>query len=204
MFAQVIEARATDADAVRRQFDKWATDVRPGAEGFLGSTVGLTDDGKVLALARFESEDAASRRSDRPEQSRWWEETSRYLEDATFHNCAECDTILDGGSDDAGFVQVIQGRATDIEKVRRMGAEMESGLRDARPDVIGGLVAWDGSDFTQFIYFTSEADAREGEKKMSEGGGDGSDGGSGAEGESWDSLMSDLRYADLRNPLMFS
>jgi hypothetical protein len=40
------------------------------------------------------------------------------------------------------------------------------GLSEMRPEIIGGTVAIaDDGDFTQTIYFTSEAEAREGEKK---------------------------------------
>jgi hypothetical protein len=37
----------------------------------------LTDDGRFIALARFESEEAARRNSDRPEQDRWWTEIAK-------------------------------------------------------------------------------------------------------------------------------
>ena len=40
------------------------------------------------------------------------------------------------------------------------------GLREMRPEIIGGTVAIaDDGDFTQTIYFTSEAAAREGEQQ---------------------------------------
>jgi hypothetical protein len=37
----------------------------------------VTDDGRFVGLARFESEEAARRNSGRPEQGRWWMETSK-------------------------------------------------------------------------------------------------------------------------------
>jgi hypothetical protein len=41
------------------------------------------------------------------------------------------------------------------------------GLSEMRPEIIGGTVAIaDDGDFTQTIYFTTEAEAREGEKKQ--------------------------------------
>ena len=71
--------------------------------------------------------------------------------------------MLDGGSDDAGFVQVMQGRVDDAAGFRSfMQAPMED-LRAMRPEIIGGTVAVaDDGQFTQTIYFTSQAAAREG------------------------------------------
>ena len=60
MFVQVIQGRTSDARQVRAQLDKWVKEVAPGAVGWLGSTAGVTDDGQVIALARFESEEAVT------------------------------------------------------------------------------------------------------------------------------------------------
>ncbi|MBW3595002.1 MAG: hypothetical protein KY391_05435, partial [Actinobacteria bacterium] len=164
MFVQVIEAKAKDAGAVRAQMEAWDRDVKPGAEGFLGSTAGVAEDGTFIAAARFESEEAARKNSDRPEQGQWWEQTAQHLDDPKFYDCRDVDEFMGGGSDDAGFVQVIQAYATDKEKLREVGQQMEDAGND-RPDVLGGFVAWGPDDgFSQFVYFTSEAEAREGEK----------------------------------------
>jgi len=40
MFVQVINAHAIDQGRLREQFTRWATDLRPRADGFLGSTAG--------------------------------------------------------------------------------------------------------------------------------------------------------------------
>ena len=69
MFVQVIQGPVSDATAARAQFEKWMTELAPGAIGWLGSTAGVTDDGTLVALARFESEEAARQNSDRPEQT---------------------------------------------------------------------------------------------------------------------------------------
>ncbi len=76
------------------------------------------------------------------------------------------DVALGGGSNDAGFVQVFQGRAKDQAQLRGRLGELESQLRERRPDILGLVVAWhgDGGGFTQAVYFTSEAAAREGEQ----------------------------------------
>lgn len=168
MFAQIVQGRVTDPAGVRKQWERWVEDVKPGAQGFLGSTGGITADGEFVTIARFESQDAARANSDRPEQSAWWEETSQYLTDPMFHDCTEVDVFGEGGSDDAGFVQVIQGKVTDVERARALDARMQPALRELRPDVIGGVNAWhpENGRFSTFIYFTSEAEARAKEKEM--------------------------------------
>lgn len=168
MFVQVIQGRATDPAGLKKQWDRWDQEIKPGARGFLGSTAGITPDGEFIALARFETEEAARANSDSAQQSAWWEETSQYLSDPMFHDCTEVDLVNEGGSDKAGFVQVIQGKVTDIAKAREIDAKMQDQMGDLRPDVIGGIVAWHPQNgrFTNSIYFTSEAEARAKEKEM--------------------------------------
>jgi hypothetical protein len=169
MFVQVIQAKAKDAAGLQKQWEKWEQELKPGAEGYLGSTAGVTADGEFIALARFENEESARANSDRAEQGAWWEETSQYLEDPMFHDCPLVDLMLEGGSDDAGFVQVIQGKVTDVEKARELDRSTQAQMKDMRPDVIGGIVAWhpENGRFTNAIYFTSEAEARAKEKETS-------------------------------------
>src|SRR3712207_6106901 len=64
MFVQVIEGQTNDAGALRSQFGKWDREVKAGATGFLGSTAGVSEDGTFVAMARFESEEAARTNSD--------------------------------------------------------------------------------------------------------------------------------------------
>ena len=80
MFVQVIQGKATDVDEVRAQLDRWLTEVAPGAIGWLGSTMGATGDGRFIALARFESEEAARQNSARPEQDAWWQQAVKLFE----------------------------------------------------------------------------------------------------------------------------
>jgi heme-degrading monooxygenase HmoA len=167
MFVQVIQGKAKDAGGLRKQWERWDQDLKPAAKGFLGSTAGVTADGEFIVLARFESEEAARANSDSAEQSAWWEETSQYLQDPMFHDCTLVDLVNEGGSDDAGFVQVIQGKVTDVEKARELDNATQSQMKEMRPDVIGGIVAWHPQNgrFTNAIYFTSEAEARAKEKE---------------------------------------
>jgi hypothetical protein len=165
MFVQVIQGKVSDADQLRRAMERWRTDVKPGAAGYLGSTGGVTPDGRSIALVRFESEEAARANSERPEQGAWWNEAVKAFDgEVTFNNCREVDTAFGGGSDKAGFVQVIQGRAKDQGEMRRRAPELEAQLQQRRPDILGILVGWHGDGtFTQAVYFTSADDARKGE-----------------------------------------
>jgi hypothetical protein len=168
MFAQVIQGRTSDAEGLRAALDRWLQDVRPGAIGWLGSTVGITDDGTFVALARFESAEAAARNAERPEQSRWWEETSRLFDgDVSFRDSEDVTVELQGDPDRAGFVQVMQGRVTDAARAKEVMAQIPGDVMAAhRPDLLGSVVIGheDGA-WTQVLYFTSEAEAREGERK---------------------------------------
>ena len=167
MYVQVIQGRVGDARQLRAKMDQWVRDQSADAAGWLGSTTGVTPDGTGIALARFESADAARRNSERPEQGQWWAETAKLFDgDVTFHDCVQVHLLGRGGSDDAGFVQVIQGRYTDQEKAVELLQRTEEPLREFRPDVIGGALCLHGDGgFTQAVYFTSEAEARAGEKR---------------------------------------
>jgi hypothetical protein len=168
MFAQVIQGRTSDAEGLRAATDRWVRELAPGSIGWLGSTGGVTDDGRFITVVRFESADAAARNSQRPEQSRWWEETSRLFDgEVTFRDSEDVTVDLQGDPDRAGFVQIMQGRVTDPDRAKALMAEMNTEAMAAmRPDVIGSVsIGHEGGDWTQVIYFTSEAEAREGEKK---------------------------------------
>src|SRR4051794_8975001 len=67
MFVQVIEGRVADAERLRDLMERWSTELRPGATGFLGSTAGVTDAGMAIAFARLDSAESARANSQRPE-----------------------------------------------------------------------------------------------------------------------------------------
>ena len=168
MFVQTIQGHIADAGEMKDSIDQWMRDLAPGARGWLGSTAGVASDGTFITVVRFESPEAARRNSDRPEQHQWWMETSKLFSgEVNFHNCEEVDQFGLGGSDDAGFVQVIQGRVRDVERMRELGRRMETaGMNEFRPEVIGGTVALHGDGgYTMAVYFTSEQAARQGERK---------------------------------------
>lgn len=163
MFVQVIQGQVMDVAALRAATMRWREELEPGAEGFLGGTYGVTDDGEFIGVVRFDSQDTARRNSERPEQAAWWETTRKLFDgDIKFHDCPEVVMMLGGGSDDAGFVQVMQGRLTDHDKAITMIRDAENVLARTRPDVMGATIAIeaDGS-FTETVFFRSEAEARE-------------------------------------------
>ncbi|MEV0453902.1 hypothetical protein [Catellatospora methionotrophica] len=167
MFVQVFQGQVSDAGKVRAALDRWVQDLAPGAPGWLGSTAGVTDDGRFIALARFESEEAARRNSDRPEQGRWWAEMAKLFSgEATFSDSNEVDVDVIGDPDQAGFVQIIQGRGTDPDRARELMSQDSGQWAAFRPDIIGSIAAQhnDGA-YTMALYFTSEKEAREGERK---------------------------------------
>jgi hypothetical protein len=168
MFAQVIQGRTSDGQALLRAVDQWKRDLAPGAIGWLGSTGGVTDDGRAIAVVRFESADAAARNSQRPEQTRWWEETQRlYDGEVTFLDSEDVTLDVSGDPDRAGFVQVMQGQVTDPARAKELMAQFpEDAMREFRPDVLGSvMIGHDDGRWTQVLYFTSEAEARENERK---------------------------------------
>jgi hypothetical protein len=167
MFVQVIQGKVADPQRARAALDRWVRELAPGAEGWLGTTAGVTEDGRFIAAARFSSEEAARRNSDRPEQDRWWSETSRLFDgQPTFRDSSDVVVDTAGDPDTAGFVQVMQGRSSDPERARQMMAEDSTDWSSFRPDILGSVaVGHDGGAWTMVMYFTSEAEAREGERK---------------------------------------
>jgi len=195
MFVQIIQGTCRDQETLRRQIDTWRRELGPDALGWLGGTYGVPDDNTFVGMVRFESKEAAARNSTRPEQGAWWSETEKCFDgEVTFHDCDDAMLFLDGGADDAGFVQVMQGRLTDPERFRRFMALPMDMLQEARPELIGGVIAIepDGS-FTETVSFRSEEAAREGERKEMPA----------QLRQMWEEQMSqmqDVTYLDLRHP----
>jgi hypothetical protein len=168
MFIQIMQGRCHDADRLREVTEEWHDKLAPTAEGFLGGTYGVTDDGEFVGVVRFESREAAAKNSERPEQGEWWQRMEACFDgDVAFHDCDNAMLFLGGGSDDAGFVQIIQGRITDPEKFRHFMEQPMDALQEARPEIIGGTIAIEPDGwFTQTVAFRNEEEAREGEHKQ--------------------------------------
>jgi hypothetical protein len=199
MFIQVIRGKVKDPAAMRTQADKWQKELAPSAVGFLGATEGVTDDGTFVAVARFESEEAARANSDKPEQTAWWKETEKLFDGAPkFYDCPRVETFMSGGRDDAGFVQIMMYKTKDYDALQEMMKQMGD-VSEQRPDIIGGTsaLASDGNTVIDTSYFTSEKEAREGEKKEMP-----------AEDqkamERFGQLTEGLEYIDIRDPWLYS
>lgn len=165
MFIQMIQGPCSRQDEAHQLLDEWRRDLAPGATGWLGGTYGFTDDGQLIGVVRFESREAAMANSERPEQGEWAKRMTEVLDGPMeFHDCDDVTLILDGGSDDAGFVQIIRGRVEDPSRLKAMVADT-SMLHEARPESIGGTLAIeDDGSFIDTIAFTTEDEARKGEQ----------------------------------------
>jgi hypothetical protein len=167
MFVQVIEGRTSNAEGLRAAVDRWIEDLAPAAVGWLGSTGGVTADGRVIVVARFESEEAARRNSTRPEQDRWWADTVQLFDgEPTFRESSDVVLDLQGDPDRATFVQIMRGRTSDPRRARELMTQNPEVWASFRPDVLGSVeIGHEDGAYTFILYFTSEAEAREGERK---------------------------------------
>jgi hypothetical protein len=165
MFIQIVQGSCTRQDEVHALLSEWRRDLSSGATGWLGGTYGFTDDNQLMAVVRFDSREAAMANSARPEQGAWAERMMGLMDGPVeFHDCDDVMLMMDGGSDKAGFVQIIRGRVDDPSRLKAMMADTTM-IHEMRPDILGGTLAIepDGT-FTETIAFTSEADARKGEQ----------------------------------------
>jgi hypothetical protein len=163
MFIRVIQGRATNPPGIRRDLGRWQRLLAAGADGWLGSTAGITQDGWSITVVRFASEAHARRNSERPEQREWWRDASQHLARIAVHDASTVHIYRDGGADEAGFVQVIQGHSDDLERIASLGRDQDEVLAREAPHILGMTVAEHADrpgDFTQILYFTSEQDAR--------------------------------------------
>ena len=200
MFIKVIQGRATNPPGIRRDVGRWQRQLAADADGWLGSTTGITEDGWSITVIRFASEAQARRNSDRPEHREWWRDASQHLARVAVHDAPKVHTYRDGGSDQAGFVQVIQGHTEDMERMVSLGCDQEEVLTRDAPHILGMTVAEHADrpgDFTQTVYYTSEQDARRLEQERS------AEADEPARRELHD-LMTNLRSFDLRDPQMLS
>jgi hypothetical protein len=191
VFIQIIEGRCRDQERARSLLERWQDEQSPAADGWLGGTYGFTDEGRLIAVVRFESREAAQANAERPEQGAWWSEMEECFEGPVeFHDCDDVTLMFDGGSDRAGFVQVIRGRVDEPEKLKEFMGDTAM-LHETRPEILGATLALepDGT-FTETVAFTDEASAREGERTQMP-----------AEvRESMATLMHDVHFYDLHRP----
>jgi len=199
MFVWVLEGKAADPGEVGRQLGRWTSEFGETIPGYLGATGGVTDDGRFLLFVRWESEDAGNGLLMRPEQQAWYEEFQTSFDGAiVFAETGDVTTHLAGGSDAAGFVQAMKVSGVDRQRVEAADREFENIASHVRPDLIGGIRVWTALDgFVEVNYFTSEQDARAGEKQapppeLVEG------------FEDFMAMMKDAEYFDFTAPFLHS
>lgn len=165
MFIQIIQGKCTKQDELHELADSWRTELGPSAKGWLGGTYGFTDDDMFVGVVRFDSRESAMANSERPEQSAWAERFAACMDGPiSYSDCDDVTLMMDGGSDDAGFVQVIRGKLDDPSAVKAMFADTTT-LHAMRPEILGATLAIeDDGTFTETVAFTDEAAARAGEK----------------------------------------
>ena len=199
MFVWVLEGKASDPEEVGRQLGHWIAEFGSTTPGYLGATGGVTDDRRFLLFVRWESEDAGNVFLARPEQQAWWENFQRSFDGPVeFAESGDVTTYLGGGSDAAGFVQGMKVSGVDRKRIDDADREFENIAPNVRPDLIGGLRVWTAPDaFVELNYFTSEEEARAGEKQeppaeLQAG------------FEDFMDLMKDAEYFDFTEPLLHS
>lgn len=199
MFVQVIKGRVKDVGGMRKLSDRWQEELRPGATGYLGTTVGVAADGRFITFVRFDAAEAARRNSERPEQGAWWDEMSQHLDgEPTYVESDDVETVLGGGSGEAGFVQFWEATVPDRAKLAALEEKALSRLRTLRPEVLGGIRVWNGDRCIDATYFRSEAEARAGEQAM------GSDPEMAELLPQWQQLSSDEEWLDASDPWLHS
>lgn len=193
MFIQIMQGACSREAEMRDAIERWRTECEPGAEGWLGGTYGFTDDGRFVGVVRFASEEAARANSDRPEQGRWWSETEQLFDGPVeFHDCRDVSVMLGGGSDDAGFVQIIEGKVDDPARMRELFEQSGETLHEARPEIVGATLAIeDDGTFVETVAFTDESTAREHEPAETP---------EPLRAQMDEAHMHDLQYMDLHHP----
>jgi len=199
MFIQVIEGTSNRPDVLHRRLEVWNRELKPGAIGYLGSTGGCTAYGDCIMVVRFESRDAAYRNSDRPEQTAWWQVTSRYfVGPVRFHESEDVQVMTHGALERAHLVQAMDGYVTDLERAHATESDADAVLAPQQPDLLGSVTAYfDDGEFTELAYFATEEVARDGEQRaMSKEAAD-------AFAE-WSEVMLVERYLDLTEPWLIT
>ena len=192
MFIQIMQGRCSRTEELRGHLDRWTEEMSPAAAGWLGGTYGFTDDGMFVGVVRFDSKESAAANAARPEQGAWWSEVEQCFDGPVeFHDCDDVSLLLDGGSDSAGFVQIIRGKVDDPTRLKEMLGSDTDMLHEARPEIIGATLAIeDDGTFTETVAFTDEASARRGEsQQMPED-----------MRREWESMVKDMQFLDLRQP----
>jgi len=166
MFIQMVQGDCTRQGDMRMLVDSWCAGIAD-EEGWLGGTYGFTDDGRFVGIARFTNAQACVDSAKRPGSAAFWALALELFDGAVgIHQSDDVTLMFDGGSEDAGFIQVLTGQLRDAAQMRYLLADqdMTAMLHASRPEILGATLAI-GADgtFTETVAFTDEAMARQGE-----------------------------------------
>lgn len=148
MFSQVAQAHTTDPAAAQRALKRWAT-----IPGVVNVTAGITEDGRLIAVITYESEESA--------HSATHDRQALLNGRVSVRDGTRTDLFTPGDLTRSSFVQVVQGQVTDIVEARRHRDLLEEALAEHLPCLLGTLtVEHDGQRFTRVLYFSTEEEAR--------------------------------------------
>ena len=134
MFIQIIQGKCTRQDELRAMAERWRRRARPRRRRLARRHLRLHRRRHVprrgpLRVAR--GRDGAT--PQRPEQGAWAEQMMALMDGPVeFHDCDDVTLMMDGGSDQAGFVQVIRGKVDDPDRLKAMLADTSCCTRCAR------------------------------------------------------------------------
>lgn len=191
MYLRVAQGAVRDRQRLRTGLDRMVAALTGQGHGWLGTTAGTTDDGTAVVVTRWEDEVAPAA----DERTPWWDTVvGAFDQQPAVHRYRVVLEQLRGNPHDAGFVQVLQGRILDVDRTEHLLEDVSGWQQRARPDLIGGVLGLhlDGG-FTQVAYFTSEVEARAGERTAWP-----------HQLEELDPLVQHSHYLDLREPWMYA
>ena len=130
MFVQFVKVPVSDVAGFADLENRWVAELRPGATGFLGSTSGVTANGEIVGLSRWESAAAAQANSARPEQDAWWQDMMKVVDgEPELKETENVAVLFENGCDNAGFVQIMEGTGDERASARSRSAFPRPGGR---------------------------------------------------------------------------
>lgn len=156
MFVEVTFGRTVDPNAVRQAWEEHIEALRDSG-GWLGGVAGVTDDARVVAVARSN-----------------WALPTPVVASLAPHlrgppEVMRADGLVVIHEDrpwDAGFVQVMRARVASRARLEEVEAGIGQAFLDHRPDVLATYRTWPRHDLVIAVdHFTSEEEARAGEQR---------------------------------------
>ena len=134
VFVQLIQGKTSDKEGLHRQLEAWMSKLRPDADGYLGTTGGVTDDGDVFIYGHVSSPrrrgaPTATGRSRAPGGQR---PNGTSDGPVSFVDSADVDVQVEP-SNDSGFVQVIQSTARDRSRIEEINATVGPAMTESSP-----------------------------------------------------------------------